>query len=170
MPYLVDGNNLIAQTPGLSMNDPADRRRFVGMLSSFCRTRRAKLTVYFDGEPVEGWRTTTHLGGVAVLHSGRRRSADDAILEHIRDSGAPANITLVTSDKTLFERGRHLGARGMAARLFRQAMHEAAARDQGGSEKPDSSDPGDIDYWLEVFGEETDKPSSESISRRKSSR
>jgi len=153
VPYLLDGNNLLAQTPGLSMNEPSDRRRFVSTLAAFTRSRRCKLTVFFDGEPLDGWAPTTHLGGVTVRHSGRGVSADDAILETIRRSAAPADIVLVTSDRALYERGRHLGARGQLGHAFRRALRsEAAARD-GGGEKPERPEPGEVEAYLELFGE-----------------
>lgn len=160
MPYIVDGNNLLAQTPGLSMNGASDRRRFVSVLAAFTRSRRCKLTVFFDGEPLEGWGATTHLGGVTVRHSGRGISADDAILETIRRSASPSDITLVTSDRALYERGRHLGARGQLGHAFRRALQADAAADAAGAEKPERPEPGEVEAYLELFGE-TSAPSDE---------
>src|SRR5207249_12292315 len=98
MPYIVDGHNLLGQTPGLSLTDPGDRGRLVSVLAAFCRERRCRMTIFFDGEPPRGGRAVLHLGGVRIVHSGRGRSADDAILDMIRGSRTPADITLVTSD------------------------------------------------------------------------
>lgn len=166
MAYLVDGNNLLAQTPGLSMNEPSDRRRFVSSLAQFSRTRRCKVTVFFDGLPLQGWGSTTHLGAVTVLHSGRGRTADDAILEMIRRSRAPGDLTLVTSDRSLYERARHLGARAEAGHAFRRTLGRAGAKEAGDSEKPERPDQEEIDYFMERFGEAAPPDSKDSSRRR----
>ena len=165
MPYIVDGHNLLGQTPGFSLTDPGDRRRLVAGLAAFCRGRRCRMTIFFDGEPPRGNRADLHLGGVRILHSGRGRSADDAILEMIRSSRAPADITLVTSDRALYERGRHLGAKGMLGYVFREMMARGPHRGSGATDKPEEPAPGEVDYFLEVFGEAA--PIDESRSRKR---
>jgi predicted RNA-binding protein with PIN domain len=151
MAYLVDGHNLLGQTPGLSLSDPADRRRLVAAIGVFARARRCSVTVWFDGEPPGGARDDVRLGGVRVRHSGARRSADDALLEEIRRSRRPAELTLVTSDRSLYEKGRHLGARALAGHRFREMLAAAAVRSGASKEKPDRPDPEEVDYFLGVF-------------------
>lgn len=152
MPYFIDGHNLLGQTPGLSLKSLDDRRRLVALLSAFCRERRCRMTVFFDGEAPGGWPSDSHLGGVRVLHSGRGRSADDAILEMIRKSRVPADVTLVTSDRALYERGRHLGAKGILGHAFREMMARGAGRRAGVSDKPEKPTTDEVDYFLKLFG------------------
>lgn len=151
MAYLVDGHNLLGQTPGLSLSDPADRRLLVAAIGVFARARRCSVTVWFDGDPPGGARDDVRLGGVRVRHSGARRSADDAILEEIRRSRRPADLTLVTSDRSLYEKGRHFGARALAGHRFREMMAAAAARTGASKEKPDRPDAEEVDYFLGLF-------------------
>lgn len=151
MPYLVDGHNLLAQTPGLSLRRPDDRRRLLQALAGFSRARRCRITVVFDGDPVPGWRDELHLGAVRVLHSGAGRTADTALLELIRSSRRPADMILVTSDRSLHDKGRHLGARGMRGHVFRKMMAEGSGRGARPSEKPERSDPEELAYFMELF-------------------
>jgi len=165
MPYVVDGHNLLGQIPGLSLHGTDDRRKLVTALSGFCRARRCRMTIFFDGEPPRGTRADTHLGGVRVLYSGRGRSADDAILAMIRSSRAPGDITLVTSDRALYERGRHLGARGILGHVFRGMMSRDDRAGGPATDKPEAPAPGEVDYFLELFGES--EPIDPSTSRKR---
>jgi predicted RNA-binding protein with PIN domain len=150
MPYLVDGHNLLGQIPGLSLSEPSDRQRLVTLLAGFARTRRCTITVVFDGAPPSGWPADRRVGRVRVLHAGGGRSADDALLDLIRRAPAPRDVILVTSDRALYERGRHLGAQGLHGHKFREILAAAPAR--GPSDKPDRSEPDEVAYYLKAFG------------------
>ncbi len=151
MPYLVDGHNLLAQIPGLSLRSPEDRQRLLQALAGFSRARRCRVTVVFDGDPLPGWREELHLGGVRVVHSGTGRTADTALLDLIRSSRTPADLILVTSDRSLQDRGRHLGAKGMRGHVFRKMMAGGSGRGTHPAEKPERSDPEEIAYFMELF-------------------
>lgn len=151
MPYLVDGHNLLAQTPGLSLRSPDDRQRLLQTLAGFSRARRCRITVVFDGDPLPGWREEVHLGGVRVLHSGAGRTADAALLDLIRSSRTPADLILVTSDRALHDTGRHLGAKGMRGHVFRKMVAGATGRRTRPAEKPERPDPEEVAYFMELF-------------------
>jgi uncharacterized protein len=167
VPYFFDGHNLLGQTPGLSLRSPEDRRRLVSILASFCRDRRCRMTVFFDGEPPAGWPAApSQIGGVRVLHSGRGNSADDLILETIRKSRAPADVTLVTSDRALYERGRHLGAKAILGHAFREMMARSPRGASPPADKPEKPSKEEVDYFLEAFGPEPPIDASRSRKRR----
>lgn len=166
MPYLVDGHNLLGQIPGLRLNNPAHRQKLVGMLARFARARRCKMVVLFDGEPSPGWKTETVLGSVRILHSGAGRSADEILLERIRRARSPRDLTLITSDRSLGDRARHLGARRIRVGEFRSMMDRALEKAGESAEKPERPDPEEVDYFLGVFGEDPPDPESRSRKRR----
>src|SRR5262249_55416250 len=149
-----------------SLTSPEDRRDLVRRLSSFCRERRCRMTIVFDGEPPDGWRASESLGAARVVHSGRGRTADDLILETIRKSRAPADVILVTSDRALYERGRRLGAKGLLGHAFRKMMAASTSRGGVSLEKPDRPSKEEIDYFLEAFGGEAPIDPSSSRKRR----
>jgi hypothetical protein len=177
VPYIVDGHNLLGQIPGLRLTDPGDRGRLVSALAAFCRERRCRMTIFFDGEPPApgGLRraqrdssqySDTLVGRVRIVHSGRGRSADDAILEMIRRSRTPADITVVTSDRALYERSRHLGAKGMLGHVFREMLARDSRQGSGAHDKPERPEPGEVDYFLGLFGAEDPIDPSSSRKRR----
>ncbi len=167
MPYLVDGHNLMGQIPGLTLANPEDRQRLVQRLCSFARARGCRITIIFDGEPPKGWRSDAALGDVRARHPGRGRSADEVILDAIHRSSAPADITLVTSDRSLAEKARHLGARGIPGTRFLRMMGEVARGEAGAAEeKPGPPAQDELDGWLEEFSAAKRADSSRSRKRR----
>jgi len=115
MPYFVDGHNLLGQTPGLSLTSPDDRR------ASRRRARRLLPRAAMPDDDLLRRRAPRRRPRRRASRRrprrplGRGRSADDLILETIRKARTPADIHLVTSDRALYERGRHLGAKGSSA-------------------------------------------------------
>ena len=49
---LIDGHNLIGQTPGLSLADPNDEQKLIVMLRRYAARKQARIVVIFDsGNP-----------------------------------------------------------------------------------------------------------------------
>ena len=89
MPYLIDGHNLIAATPGLSLSDLDDEQAMIQILADFARTSRRSITVYFDrgslaAPPIS---STARVNAIFVRSP---RTADDAIRSHIERFGREA--------------------------------------------------------------------------------
>ena len=101
MPYLIDGHNLIAQMPGLSLSDPDDEAQLVLRLRQFVGRKRQKITVVFDHGIPGGWSRDLSTGPVKVVFAGSHSNADRVILERIREAARPRDIKLVTSDRDL---------------------------------------------------------------------
>lgn len=145
MPWLIDGDNLLG-TWGRRRGD-AERRQLFLELQRFGRRIRKQVLVVFDG-PEPG----PPAFGAGVRFSGVGRSADDVILELLRGESDPGGWTVVTSDKSLGDQCRWIGAAHERSDRFR-----ARLRSSPEEEKPESED--DVDYWLERFGETDDEES-----------
>ncbi len=98
MPYLIDGHNLIAQMPGVSLSDPDDEVQLVLRLRQFAARKRQKITVVFDHGIPGGWSRDLSTGPVKVVFAGSHTNADRVILERIREAKTPTDIKLVSSD------------------------------------------------------------------------
>ena len=61
MPYIVDGHNLIPHV-GLRLNAEDDEMALVEMLREFCRVKKTRIEIYFDGAP-PGQANTRKFGG-----------------------------------------------------------------------------------------------------------
>ena len=51
MAYIVDGNNVMGQTPGWHRDKSKSRRGLLEQLAAFARAKKARVTVVFDGAP-----------------------------------------------------------------------------------------------------------------------
>jgi uncharacterized protein len=101
MPYLIDGHNLIAKTPGLSLQAFDDENQLIELLQDFCRTRRKPVEVYFDNAPV-GQAAVRRFGQVTA-HFVRQGSTADAAIHRrlVRLGKSAGNWTVVSSDRAV---------------------------------------------------------------------
>ncbi len=141
MPLLIDGDNLLGTWRGRDRGEGAKRKLSFELARYAARVRR-RCVLVFDGPAPSG------LGfGGETRFSGRGRSADAWILDFLRAEPDPRGWLVVTSDRSLGDRCRHLTARTERSDLFRKRLRAGPA-----DEKPEPGD--DVEYWLEKFGEE----------------
>jgi len=139
MPYLIDGDNLLGTWPDRSRSD-ADKRRLAGEVLRFARRAGRRAVVVFDGPepPAQASLPDTVFSG-----SGRR--ADDVILERLRREADPRGWTVVTSDRSLADQCRWVGARVERCDRFRPRLREPTNGEKPGGRV-------DVDEWMDWFG------------------
>ena len=141
MPILIDGDNLLGTWRNRDRGDAA-KRKLSFELARYAQRVRRRCLVVFDGTAPAG------LGfGGETRFSGRGRSADDWILDFLRAEPEPRGWWVITSDRSLGDRCRHLSARVERSDLFRKRLRAGTA-----GEKPEPGE--DMDYWIEQFGED----------------
>jgi predicted RNA-binding protein with PIN domain len=155
MPFLVDGNNVMGQTPGWHRDKPGARRRLLGELAAFAANTKTRVTVVFDGAPDAQVPDGSVFKGVRVYYPPPGGDADSLIERLVASSRDRRGITVVTSDRRLALDCRAAGAQVMRSGDFRKRMAAAGAGrgsgDPGSHEQPSS---GHLDDWLRYFGVE----------------
>jgi predicted RNA-binding protein with PIN domain len=141
MPFLIDGDNLLGTWPGRRRSD-AERRRLALDLDRFAARERRRVVVIFDGTAPPGAAPEP-----LVHFAGPRRTADDAILDFLRGQEDRRGWIVVTSDRSLGDQCRYMGARIERSDRFRGRLTGGRA-----AEKPEREE--DIGYWLDQFGED----------------
>jgi predicted RNA-binding protein with PIN domain len=128
--WLIDGMNLIGSRPDRWWNDP-DRavRRLIGELDRFASTTGDDVTVVFDRRPPEVVPGMHGAAEVAFASRRGRNAADDEIVRMVADDQAPDRFRVVTSDRQLVERVRHLGAGVEPSSRFRRRIDQVLASD-----------------------------------------
>jgi predicted RNA-binding protein with PIN domain len=124
--WLIDGMNLIGSRPDRWWND-RDRavRRLIGDLDRYAAATGEAVTVVFDRQP-PGVPPGAHRAAVVAFASRRGRdAADDEIVRMLAEDQAPESVRVVTSDRRLVERVRHLGAEVTSSTSFRRRMDQA---------------------------------------------
>lgn len=121
MPFLIDGHNLIGQTPGLRLDDPDDEQKLILLLRNYLARVQKKGTVIFDrglpGGAVK-WSSAT----LDVRFAPAPKTADDLILERLRREKNPRGLTIVTSDHALANAARQAGASVKDSAAFAREM------------------------------------------------
>ncbi len=147
MPWLVDGDNLLGSWPGWERSAEG-RRQLARLLDQWSRACGRRVMVVFDGPGPPG---------VGVVHSGAGRSADEWIVGFLRRQNQPRTWRVVTSDRSLAERARALGAETEPSHRFRARLSEAVARQDREDDKPRG--PVSVAEWLRYFGLDDDPAS-----------
>lgn len=160
MNYLIDGHNLIARTPGLSLSDPDDEAKLVSLLRSWAAADpRRKVIVIFDAGLPAGEDRRLSRGGVKVIFAPNNATADKLLLRRVAEVRDAAAYTVVSSDAAIttaaarrripVQRSEVFAADMMADRTF--GRQEKAQSDRP---EPPAMDSNELQEWLTLFGPE----------------
>jgi len=153
MAYLIDGHNLIAHVPDISLEDPDDETKLVMRLKQYMMRRHQRCTVVFDqGLPggVDTLRTNSY---VEVVFAPNHTSADRVIIERIRRKRDRGYWQVVTSDREIADSARAQGVTVIGAAEFAALLAAASAPDTPDDENPNPHlSPDEVRYWLRQFG------------------
>ncbi len=155
MTLLVDGHNLIAKLPGLSLADPDDERELIQVLQRYAWRKRKKITVVFDPGDNPGTGSPASRAAVRVIFASPGSTADAVIIYMVRQHRNPRDLLVVSSDRTVMSRARSAGARTISATAFALEIQSALSSRKVENEKPSFDSGGasedDVAYWLRVF-------------------
>lgn len=151
MPFLIDGHNLIAVMPGISLSDLDDEHALIQRLEQYARRNRRSISVYFDRGSLLAPKIST-IAGVKIHFARPPRTADDALRDRIRQLGKEApNWTVVSSDHEVRQAAKNAGARILDSQTFARQLVPLSS-DQDVIEKPDAHlSPDEIDQWEQLF-------------------
>ncbi len=155
MPYIIDGHNLIPRV-GLHLNALDDEMALVDMLREFCRIKRKRVEIYFDGAP-PGQNGTRKFGYVTAHFVRKGRTADEAIHARLRKMEKSArNWTVVSSDREVIASAKFMRASYVSADEFAQQIEDARFIAQSDPTEDKALSPQEVDQWMKLFasGEE----------------
>jgi predicted RNA-binding protein with PIN domain len=151
MAYLIDGNNVMAQTPGWHRDKAKARRELLQRLAAFRRIKKCQLTVVFDGSPDREFPDASAYRGVKVLFAEPGSDADTRIIKLVEAARDQRGITVVTSDRNLQFQVRTRDASVMRSGEFRKQLESVIAN----APRPEDGEQVEIDdvsQWLRYFG------------------
>jgi len=152
MPYLIDGHNLAAVTPGFSLDQIDDELALITLLEDHFKRIRKHAEVYFD-KAAPGQRKIIRRAFLAAYFVSTPGDADHAIIKRLNKLGGEAqNYTIVTSDQWVSGQAAKYGARVVSSQEFSQSL---LRRNAGQNTHPDNQDQ-DVDYWLKEFNRTSD--------------
>jgi predicted RNA-binding protein with PIN domain len=150
MPYLIDGHNLIPRL-GLRLDSPDDEQALIERLQEFCRLRRTRVEVYFDGAPPG--QAGSRACGLVTAHFVRQGSSADAALEARleRLGRAARNWTVVSSDGRVQRAAQAVHAQVLSADEFAALARAASAPSKQGGKGERPLSPEELEEWLTLF-------------------
>ncbi len=160
MHYLIDGHNLIARVPGLSLADPDDEAKLVQLLKRWALAdARRKVTVIFDKGLPAGEAKHLSGGGVRALFAPGNLSADALIIRRIEGIEDPAQHTVVSSDGAILRAAKRRRVPTQRSEQFAAAMvnertFPTATRPAADPHDNPRLSPNELNEWLELFGPE----------------
>ncbi|HRQ37592.1 MAG TPA: NYN domain-containing protein [Chloroflexota bacterium] len=102
MHYLIDGHNLIARMPDISLNDPDDEVQLILRLRSWtARSKKRQVTLFFDGGIPGGKNVKLSTPQVQVIFASAGQTADALLINGINRVKNPPEFQLVSSDQQI---------------------------------------------------------------------
>ena len=149
---LIDGHNLIAQVPGLSLDDPDDEQKLVVLLRKYAARRRARIVVVFDSGTPGGRSRELSGGGVTSIFAGSHTIADRILMERIRELKRPGEWILVSSDHEVRQAADKRKVLVWTSPEFvtRMLAPPTAAGDRPPIDEKLSNE--EVKEWLKIFG------------------
>ena len=151
MAYIIDGNNVMGQTPGWHRDKPNARVALLKKAVAFAKAKKARVTVVFDGAPDRNAPEGSAFNGVKVLYAERGSDADTRIHRLVESSQDPRGLTVVTSDRHLAFLVRSSGANVVRSGDFRKQL-DSILESQPTAEDGEKFEVGDVNAWLRYFG------------------
>ena len=166
MHYIIDGHNLIAKLPDLSLGEEHDELELALKLKSWASANRKRtVTVVFDKGMPGGTARMLSNRDVTVIFAPYGQTADSLLIARIKQVKNPPEYTLVSSDQQIMAVAKKrkmpqilseefVGRLGYDERLIIKSEPEETA------EKPDvdALSEAEVNEWLDLFGPVPERP------------
>lgn len=101
MHYFIDGYNVLFRVTRAHQDLQNHREQIVYDLNKKISLLKMDVSIVFDATFQAGERSRTHYDALEILFTAEGETADQFILDELKDSTNPHQETVVTSDKTL---------------------------------------------------------------------
>ena len=155
---LIDGHNLIASLPDVSLSDPDDEQQLLAKLERSFSDVPGRVVVVFDpghNPPVDA---PPYQGRhVEALFARSPDRADDVIMELIRRDPNPKHLTVVTADREIIACANRRRCRvvkpGQFQQILRRRRERPVRRNSGDKPLPagELASAGYLQYWYDYF-------------------
>lgn len=172
MHYLIDGHNLIAALPDISLEDPDDEIKLLLLLKSWAVARhKREVTVIFDGGLPGGYQQRLSTSRINVIFAREGQTADTLLIRRIKKAPNPPEYTLVSSDRAVQAAAAARKMAVLSSADFVQLLGEKEERPPSPkieeAEEPSLSSE-EVAEWLTLFGPEPEiKPPPKPVRPKK---
>lgn len=125
MHYFIDGYNLLFRIKKAKDDLASQRESFIQELNQKVSLVKIDVSLVFDAPFQIGDRRRSHFDALEILFTAEGETADDYILEEIKNSLSPQQETVVTSDKKLAWYARRCSAHTESVEDFMSWLNRA---------------------------------------------
>ncbi|MEW5988204.1 MAG: NYN domain-containing protein [Chloroflexota bacterium] len=153
MNYLIDGHNLIAALPDMSLADPDDEEALVRRLRQWtAASPKRRVTVIFDQGLPGGLARHLSGGRVTTVFASTAGSADTLLIRRIQAAHNPAEYTVVSSDREVLAAAAGRGMPTLRSEQFAALLAEVGRPSPPAPPAKPEAGADDVAEWLELFG------------------
>ena len=168
MIYLIDGHNLIAQMPGITLGDPNDEAHLVLRLRSWAAVdKKRKIVLIFDKGMPAGKSKNLSTPNIQVRFAPHKTTADRLLIQRINRTKNPREFILVTGDRMIIAAAQ---ARKMPHTTSKKFVADMKVDKRPPPPSREVDNPkvskNDVDEWLTLFGPTKPRPKREAPSPR----
>jgi predicted RNA-binding protein with PIN domain len=150
MPVIIDGHNLIGKMSEIRLGERDDEEKLLRILARQLHRGSQKFVVVFDkGADLDsGLRQKGPR--LSVIFAPPKGSADEIIIDMIKQDPNPKGLTIVSSDNEIRRCARSRRARLVSSEDFAKKLESAPKRPRSapGSAAADTLD---VEEWLDYF-------------------
>ena len=163
MQFLIDGHNLIAKIPDISLEDPDDEAKLVIHLRRWIAAgSNRKISLFFDGGLPGGLEPYLSTPSVKVIFATAGTTADDLMIARIWRVQNPTEYTVVSSDlevkrAAVKRKIKTISSGDFASQLNQLAgQHTSGRNDSKATEDANRESPlndQEVARWLKIFAD-----------------
>ncbi len=150
MPYLIDGHNLIARLPDISLDDPHDEMKLVTKLIGFSNRVKKKCVVVFDKGLPSG-KSPASRSMVEVYFASTQSNADAVLQGRIKSTKDTLGWTLVSNDQAIISTAQQVKMNVMRCEQFARLLATPQNEYDLGEWTHVNIPTSEVDEWLKVF-------------------
>lgn len=124
----MDGYNLLFRQEKEGKNLETKRNLLISSIVVNFNRLKLKGTLVFDAPHQSEAATRSHVGTISVVYTSCQETADEWILNHIRECQDPHQLMVVTSDRDLAFQARQLRAKTISTTAFLSTLDKQLER------------------------------------------
>ncbi len=150
MPVIIDGHNLIGKMSKIRLGERDDEEKLLRILARQLHRGSQKFIVVFDkGADLDSG--PRQIGPrLRVIFAPPEGSADDIIIDMIKQDPNPKGLTIVSSDNEIRRCARSRRARLVSSEDFAKKL-ESTPKRRRSAPRGNTADVLDVEEWLDYF-------------------
>jgi len=151
---IIDAYNLIHRVKDLreilEQNLERSRTALLSRLKTYRQKKHVQITVVFDGDNV-GENPVRTISGLRVIFSRNPEKADPIIKNMVRRSKKRRSVLVVSSDRSVADYARSMGARSMPSEEFYQRFLSFEQTNPLSEKYDQNLTESEVKAWMELF-------------------